>query len=71
MNDDPPDDDPVKKKLYEIHRDIREGHASLHNRHDNHDQQIGYIDSKLERIRRLLVAALRFDGKAFMEEWHR
>lgn len=59
-------DDKLHQKLDEIRGEVK----SLHTRHDNHDQQLGYLDHKLDRIRRMLAAALRFDGKAFLDAWH-
>ena len=43
---------------------------SLHHRHDNHDQALKDIERSQSRVVRMLVSALKFDGKAFMNAWH-
>lgn len=43
--------DNIEKKLDEIHKDLREGHASLHNRHDQADDSHKYQHHKLDRLR--------------------
>lgn len=59
-------DDDLRKMLEDMHDETK----SLHNRHDTHDQQFVQISTKLDRIRRMLVAAITFDGKEFMNAWH-
>jgi len=63
-------DDPLHNKLEELRREVREGHASLHVRHDNHDAALEHGHSKLDTIKRMLVAAFHVDAKAFMDAWH-
>jgi hypothetical protein len=60
----------IDKKLEELQREVREGHASLHVRHDNHDQAIDHAHSKLDTLKRMLVAVFQADAKAFMDAWH-
>lgn len=43
--------DNIEKKLDEIHKDLLEGHASLHNRHSQADQSHESQHAKLDRIR--------------------
>lgn len=62
-------DDPIHKKLDEIHREVREGNESLHVRHDNQDAAIEHGHRKLDTIKRMLVAAFHLDAKGFLEAW--
>jgi hypothetical protein len=57
--------DESDRKMDELLGEVK----SLHSRHDNHDQQLGLLHSKIERLRRMIVAALHFDGRAFMDAW--
>lgn len=61
--------DPIHQTLEELRREVREGHASLHVRHDNHDQQLGHAHHKLDTVKKMLVAVFKADGKAFMDAW--
>lgn len=63
-------DDDVFKKLEEMHRDQQDGNKSLHNRHDQHDQQIGWLHEKVDRLRRLVAALWHGDMAQFLREWH-
>lgn len=62
-------DEPTREKLEEIQREIREGHAALHTRHDNHDAAIEHAHSKLDILKRMLVAAFHADAREFMAAW--
>jgi hypothetical protein len=46
--------DDIDKKLAEIHKEVRQGHAALQQRHDRTDQELGYLHHKMDRLRGFL-----------------
>jgi len=59
----------IEEAKQEIREEIRAGNRSLHSRHDNHDQSLGALHRLGRRVVAMMAAALRFDGKRFMEAW--
>jgi hypothetical protein len=58
-------DEQTRAKLDEIHDEVR----AVHSRHDHNDQRVEHLHGKMDRMRRLVAALWKADGKAFMEIW--
>jgi hypothetical protein len=75
----------VTWKLYARHNEIRgalvrlemaaddlQGEIkSTHQRLYRSEGETEYLHTKMDKLKRMLVAAFQADGKAFMEEWRR